>query len=78
MILKGINGNIELRFGPDINADFNAHGMNGQVITSSPSVSIEKIKHGNYLARIGNGGTGITAKGINGNIRLTRSDSAAR
>ena len=70
--LSGINGNIELQFGSDVNADFDARGMNGRVISDLPNVSIDKSKRGNYWARIGNGGTGITAKGINGNIRFTR------
>jgi hypothetical protein len=71
--LSGINGNIELQLPADINADFDAHGMNGRVIADLPNVSIDKSKHGSYWARIGNGGTGITARGINGNIRLTTS-----
>ena len=70
--LSGINGNIELRLGMNVNADFDAHGMNGQVISDLPNVEIEKSKRGNYSARIGSGGAGITAKGINGNIRFTR------
>jgi hypothetical protein len=69
--LSGINGNIELQLPADINADFDARGMNGRVIADLPNVSIDKSKHGSYWARIGNGGIGITAKGINGNIRLT-------
>jgi hypothetical protein len=39
-------------------------------------VSIDKSKRGSYWARIGTGGVGITAKGINGNIRLTRAATA--
>lgn len=70
--LKGINGNIELQLGSDVNADFDAHGMNGRVSSELPNVSIDRNKRGNYSARIGNGGAGITAKGINGNIRFTR------
>lgn len=70
--LSGINGNIELQLGADVNADFDAHGMNGRVISDLPGVSIDKQKRGNYWARIGNGGAGISAKGINGNIRFTR------
>jgi hypothetical protein len=70
--LSGINGNIELQCGADVNADLDAHGMNGRVISDLPNVSIDKTRRGNYSARIGNGGNGITAKGINGNIRLTR------
>ena len=46
--------------------------MNGQVISDLPNVSIDKEKRGKYWARIGNGGAGITAKGINGNIFFKR------
>jgi hypothetical protein len=70
--LSGINGNIELQLGADVNADFDARGMNGQVISDLPNVAIDKEKRGKYGARIGSGGAGITAKGINGNIRFTR------
>lgn len=70
--LSGINGNIELQLPDGVNADFDAHGMNGRVTADIPNVSIDRGKHGNYSARIGNGGSEITAKGINGNIRLTR------
>jgi DUF4097 and DUF4098 domain-containing protein YvlB len=70
--LKGINGNIELQLPADVNADFEASGMNGRVSTDLPNVRIDKEKRGSYWARIGSGGRGITAKGINGNIRLTR------
>ena len=69
--LSGINGNVELQLPADINADFDARGMNGRVVADLPNVSIDKGKHGSYWARIGNGGIGITANGINGNIHLT-------
>jgi hypothetical protein len=71
--VAGINGNIELQLPADVNADFDARGMNGRVIADLPNVAIDKGRHGTYWARIGNGGTGISAKGINGNIRLTTS-----
>ena len=71
--LSGINGNIELQLASDVNADLEARGMNGRVVSDLPNVSIDKgSKRGSYQARIGSGGSGITAKGINGNIRLTR------
>lgn len=76
VMLTGINGNIELQLASDLNADFDARGMNGSVISDLPNVSIDKSKRGNYWARIGSGGSGITAKGINGNIRLTRATTA--
>lgn len=75
--LSGINGNIELQLASDVNADFEARGMNGHVVCDIPNVSLDKSKKGAYWGRIGNGGTGITAKGINGNIRLTRSGTIA-
>ena len=75
--LSGINGNIELQLGADVNADFDARGMNGRLVTDLPNVSIDKNRHGSYSARIGNGGAGISAKGINGNIRFTRSATEA-
>ena len=75
--LSGINGNIELQLGADVNADFDARGMNGRLVTDLPNVSIDKNRHGSYSARIGNGGAGISAKGLNGNIRFTRSATEA-
>lgn len=69
--LNGINGNIELQLGADVNADFDARGMNGQVVSDLPNVAIDKNRRGNYSARIGSGGAGISAKGINGNVRFT-------
>ncbi|HKG45595.1 MAG TPA: hypothetical protein VKB02_02635 [Pyrinomonadaceae bacterium] len=75
--LSGINGNVELQLGPDVNADFDARGLNGRVISDLPGVEIEKQKRRSYSARIGSGGAGITASGINGNIRFTRSATDA-
>lgn len=75
--LSGINGNIELQLPADVNADFEARGMNGRLIADLPNASIDKSKRGSYWGRIGSGGNGITAKGINGNIRLTRAASSA-
>jgi len=70
--LSKINGNIELQVASDLNADFDARGMNGQVVSDLPNVAIDRNKRGSYSGRIGSGGVGITAKGINGNIRFTR------
>lgn len=72
--LKGINGNIELQLPENVNASLEAKGMNGRVVSDVPWVSVDEPKHGHYSARIGNGGNPITAKGINGNIRLTKAE----
>jgi hypothetical protein len=71
--LSGVNGNIDLQLPADANADLEAHGMNGRVVSELPNVTVDQSKHGNYSARIGNGGYAIEANGINGNIRLSRS-----
>lgn len=75
--ISGINGNIDLLFSPDVNAKLEAHGMNGQVTSDLPNVMVDKSGHGTYSARIGTGGSLISASGINGNIRLKRMTNAA-
>ena len=76
--LGGVNGNIELQLTPGINAAFDAHGINGNVVSDLSEVSIDRSKHGTYSGQIGSGGSSvITARGINGNIRLTRSSLAS-
>ena len=68
--ISGINGNIEMRLSENVNADLEASGMNGVVTSELANVTVDKRSHGNYTARIGSGGTQISASGINGNIRL--------
>ena len=70
--INGVNGNIELRLSEGVNVDLEAHGMNGNVMSDLPGFVLEKAKHGSYSARVGSGGSSITANGINGNIRLTK------
>lgn len=70
--INGINGNIELRLSEGLNADLNAHGMNGRVISEVPGINVEKARHGEFTALIGTGGSAISVKGVNGNVRLTR------
>jgi DUF4097 and DUF4098 domain-containing protein YvlB len=78
VVLGGINGNIELQLVSGINAEFDAHGINGSVASDLSDVSISRSRRGTYSGQIGNGGSSvITAKGINGNIRLTRCSLAA-
>lgn len=75
--INGVNGNIELRLSEGVNVDLEAHGMNGNVVSDLPGFVLEKAKHGSYSARVGSGGSSITANGINGNIRLTRAMTAS-
>lgn len=75
--LNGVNGNIEIRLAEGVSAELEAHGMNGDVLSDLPDFSLDKAKHGNYHARVGNGGNSISANGINGNIRLSRTSLAS-
>jgi len=75
--IHGVNGPIELRLAPGLNADLTAKGMNGSVKSEISEVTVEKTDWSRYSARIGNGGPEIEIKGINGNVRLTRPDKAA-
>jgi len=70
---SGVNGNIELQLSDGLNANLETHGMNGRVVSELAEVKVEQEgRHGEYSARIGSGGSAISAKGINGNIRLTK------
>jgi hypothetical protein len=72
--IHGVNGGIELRLAPGLNADLTARGMNGSVKSEISDVTVEKTNWSGYSARIGSGGPEIVIKGVNGNVRLTRSD----
>src|SRR2546423_9016520 len=74
----GVNGAIELKLAPGVNADLEAHGMNGNLRSDLPEVIVDRDQFGShYSARIGSGGAPITINGINGNVRLTRAAPAA-
>ncbi len=76
--LSGINGGIELRLANGLNADLTTRGMNGNVRSEIPEVTVDKDGPGSrYSARIGTGGAPITLSSINGNVRLTRGDNSA-
>jgi hypothetical protein len=76
--VSGVNGNIELKLAHGFNAQLTAKGMNGNVRSEIPGVTIEKDDHGSrYSARIGNGGPPLTFSGVNGNVRLTPANLVA-
>jgi DUF4097 and DUF4098 domain-containing protein YvlB len=75
--ISGVNGNIELRLSEGLSAELEAHGMNGRVVSDLSEVVVEKERHGTFYAHVGSGGNPISARGINGNIRLTRAMSAS-
>jgi len=71
--IRSVSGSVEIGFKSDVNADFNAEHISGQVYLDVPNVSREsEEKSSTVRARIGAGGTPITISSVSGNIRLTR------
>ena len=72
--IKSVSGSVELGFTSEVNADFNAEHISGEVYFDVPNVTRDnESKSSNVRARIGAGGTPITISSVSGNIRLTRS-----
>jgi hypothetical protein len=72
--IRSVSGSVEIAFKSDVNADFNAQNVSGEVYLDVPNVTREnEEKSPNVRARIGAGGTPISIISVSGNIRLTRS-----
>jgi hypothetical protein len=72
--INSVSGSIEIGFKSEVNADFSAEHVSGQVYLDVPNVMREsEEKSSNVRARIGAGGTPITITSVSGSIRLTRS-----
>lgn len=72
--IKSVSGSVEIGFRSEVNADFNAEHVSGQVYLDVPNVTRDsEAKSPNVRARIGTGGAPITISSVSGNIRLTRS-----
>jgi hypothetical protein len=72
--IRSVSGSVEIGFKSEVNADFNAQHVSGQVYLDVPNVTRDsEEKSPNVRARIGAGGTPITITSVSGNIRLTRS-----
>lgn len=70
MHVNGINGGVEFRLGSGVNADLNFNGVNGQITIEAPNVEVQEQKRSKLRGRVGEGGAGIKANGINGGVRL--------
>ena len=71
--IRSVSGSVEIGFQSDVNADFTADGISGQVYLEVPNVVRDnEVKEPNVRARIGAGGTLIEISSVSGNIRLTR------
>ena len=72
--INSVSGSVEIALTADVNADFNAESISGQVYLNVPNVIRDvQVKSPNVRARIGAGGTPIKVNSVSGNVRLTRS-----
>jgi len=72
--IRSVSGSVEIAFKSEVNADFSAEHVSGEVYLDVPNVTRDtQEKSPNVRARIGAGGTPITISSVSGNIRLTRS-----
>lgn len=69
--VHSVNGNVDLKFLDDVNANIEGHGVNGRFNTDLPNVQVKEQKHSNYSAVVGSGGPTIEVNGTNGNIWLS-------
>ncbi|HEX3559241.1 MAG TPA: hypothetical protein VHU19_08550 [Pyrinomonadaceae bacterium] len=77
MDIKGVNGNVEIRLKENVNADIDVKGNNGGLSLNVPNVTMQERQNGsNMRARLGDGGSPIEIKGVNGNVRF-ESDAPA-
>lgn len=76
--VKGVNGNVEIRLASAVDADLEVKGLNGRMDLNVPHVTMqEREGHSRMRARLGAGGTPITFKGVNGNVRFGSDAGAA-
>jgi DUF4097 and DUF4098 domain-containing protein YvlB len=76
--VEEVNGNVELRFEGEVNADLNSWGINGNLNPELPNVERNETepRRGRMKARIGHGGTVIEISGVNGNVRLAKAEKS--
>ena len=72
--IKSVSGSVEIGFKSEVNADFRADSISGEVYYDVPNVTRDsEIKPPNFRARIGSGGTPISIFSVSGSVRLIRS-----
>ncbi len=72
--IGGVNGDVNLRFDGEVNADLNAWGVAGAI---KPDLQNVEIRHNEPVwaglkARIGAGGSSIEITNVNGNVTLSK------
>lgn len=72
--LSSITGGIELGLTDNLNAQFVASSVVGNVVSDIPSIKISSDGHSDFEAQIGSGGPRITISSVMGGIRLHKLD----
>jgi hypothetical protein len=72
--LSSVVGGIELALSDNLNAQFEASSIVGNVISDIPSVRLVTDRRSDFEARIGSGGPLITISSVRGGIRLRKLD----
>ncbi|MEK7834372.1 MAG: hypothetical protein AAB401_25010, partial [Acidobacteriota bacterium] len=74
-----VNGNVDLRFEGEVNADLNAWSIIGKLNPELPDVQAGNEEPGRdrLKARIGTGGTQIRINNINGNVNLLKAEKTS-
>jgi hypothetical protein len=74
-----VNGNVDLRFEGEVNADLNAWNVIGDIKPDFPKVEARRTERGwwwaSLKARIGNGGSIIEVHDVNGNVTLSKAEN---
>lgn len=73
-VLKSVNGDIAVQFTDAVNADINAETIEGDIeVADDLDLKVEKRRVGKTASgRIGSGGTPITIKTVNGDIKIEK------
>ncbi len=72
--LSSIVGGIELALSDNLNAQFTASSIIGNVVSDIPNVKLSTNSEFSFAAQIGSGGPPITVSSVRGGIRLRKLD----
>lgn len=75
--VRGVNGDVYLRFEGEVNADVNAWSATGNIEPDLPNVERLPAEPpvGRFKVRIGGGGASIEIQNVNGNLTLSKAGS---
>ncbi|HEV8366898.1 MAG TPA: hypothetical protein VGQ39_03015 [Pyrinomonadaceae bacterium] len=72
--LSSIVGSVELALSDNLNAQFEASSIVGNVVSDIPAVKLLADRRSDFEAQIGSGGPVITISSVRGGIRLRKLD----